>query len=318
VLLALPSRITSDPSQVTVTLRKTVFDSLSERDLFQALRTTWSDRLNVFAQLPFSKILDFEHSSLTPGERDYLLKTNVDITVCTKEHRPLLSLEFDGIGHGFSRRGEYMQVVPTSDPYRKLKLDLKLRLAKEDQYPLFVISYDEKNPASPSTTLTIVDGIIGQVLAYYGFREAIGETVRQHEAEIAELAPDERDIVIQDLVTGVEVEEEIKWDPIAREAARLEGTAWTRNLCRSLTVEDLFDPPLPSGDPFRNPEIILQRGKAMKEARRVGCRVVVETKDGKVSQTVWLRNFEGFPIWPPLIAKNLARLLVFQRIVVQR
>ena len=54
-------------------------------------------------------------------------KTNVDYVLCTKEGRPLLAIDFDGLGRGFDRYGTYVNVVETDDKYRKLKFDLKLK-----------------------------------------------------------------------------------------------------------------------------------------------------------------------------------------------
>jgi len=45
---------------------------------------------------------------LKEKENNYLLKTNLDYTLC-KGDRPLLSIEFNGVSLGFSRYGEYVQ-----------------------------------------------------------------------------------------------------------------------------------------------------------------------------------------------------------------
>ena len=71
------------------------------------------------------------------------MKTSIDYTLCTKDGQPILSIEFDGLGEGFSRQGEYHQQTATVDPYRKLKMDFKLRIARNEAYPFFVVSFEE-------------------------------------------------------------------------------------------------------------------------------------------------------------------------------
>jgi hypothetical protein len=77
-----------------------------------------------------------------------------------------LSIEFDGMGRGFSRNGEYMEISPSDDKYRKLKFDLKLKISTQTGYPYFIVSYKETENLEPGLNLTIVDGIIGKVLAW--------------------------------------------------------------------------------------------------------------------------------------------------------
>lgn len=144
-------------------IRDKVFRSESERELFTALHTMWSDHFNLWSSLPFLNIIDVDKAEVIRGEWDTISKTSVDITLSTKqEDRPVVSIEFDGMGHGFSRDGKYIQMHPSQDPYRKLKLDLKLRIAEQVNYPLLVLSYEEKHPIGVTLALTIADGIVGQ------------------------------------------------------------------------------------------------------------------------------------------------------------
>ena len=148
--------------------RRTIFDSYNERELFSSIESQWSERgFVLYPSLPFANIFDMTKLDVTAEQRTFLFKTSVDYTLCTKDGQPIVSIEFDGISHGFSRRGEYVAVrdAPRNDPRRHWKLDLKVRLATDAGYPLLVVSYHEKNPISKDTHLTIVDGAIGQVLA---------------------------------------------------------------------------------------------------------------------------------------------------------
>lgn len=228
-----------------------VFGSENEKELFKTLQSNWSDRFDLWPNLPFTNIIDIGSSQLSAKEEKFIkelaeylwpnltstkinekindivnfrlsakeekfiYKTSVDYTLCKKDGKPLLSIEFDGLGHGFSRNGEYVQLVSNKDKYRKLKLDLKLRIAREIGYPLFVISYDEKEPIGPELHLTIVDGIIGMALAGYHTQYLINNLPLDKEW-MATLPEDESHDYVEQLVWEAELEAELKWNPFER------------------------------------------------------------------------------------------------------
>ena len=148
----------------TMSVRKTIFGSQSERELFVSIDSHWSERgFVLYPSLPFASIFDITKLDVTPEEKSFLLKTSVDYTLCTKQGQPIVSVEFDGISHGFSRHGRFVALrrSPRNDPRRGWKLDLKVRLATMLSYPLVVVSYHEKNPIAEDLHLTILDGMIG-------------------------------------------------------------------------------------------------------------------------------------------------------------
>ena len=49
----------------------------------------------------------------------------------------------------------------SDDAKRKLKFDLKLRVSREADYPLFIVSSEEKQSIGPELHQTMVDGIVG-------------------------------------------------------------------------------------------------------------------------------------------------------------
>src|SRR6266478_3223393 len=116
-------------------LRSSVFDSKSEAEVFRSLSSRWSPKLALYPSIPFPKIIEVSNEELKPSERDFFYKTNIDYTFCVRGGRPILSIEFDGIGGGYSKNEVYVPVRTTVDPYRKLKLDFKLRLARKVNYP---------------------------------------------------------------------------------------------------------------------------------------------------------------------------------------
>ena len=294
-------------------IRKTVFRSASEKELFTALQSAWAEHFNVWPSLPFLNVIDVEGDEVNKGEWQQLLKTEIDITLCTKdENTPVVSIEFDGMGHGFSRDGEYIQLRPSQDPYRKLKLDLKLRIADQVGYPLLVMSYHEKNPIGPTTTLTIVGGLIGQVIARIHRDELIKQQLA--EAPVEDIHPSFRHEHIQDIVDWAEVVAELKWNPIAKLAAQYEFEL-TRILKIGFGFRYLLDPEPPPGDPFtESVESFKARVQAIQSATRIGCRFWVDTPKGKFSETAWLRNISGRGVFPLGLAEDIAKIITYRRV----
>lgn len=298
-------------------IRKSIFGSKSEYDLFRALQNRWSKDFDLWPSLPFSSIVELEKSepSLSSKEREFFYNTNIDYTLCTKSGSPVLSIEFDGLGKGYSRNCEYIQIEESSDPYRKLKLDFKIKIAKKLDYPFYVISFEESKELAPDLNLTIVDGIIGQVLAKKEFREKI-KTFYDENREMIESLPNyaQREYV-QDLVLDAETIAELRMDPISELAAKYEFEATEKGITRGYKMEYLNDPPLPDGDPFEDIAVLEKRIDAIKNATRVGCRMIINTPKIAIIETVWVRNFEDNFISPLHIANNIAEMLAFKKAI---
>lgn len=300
-------------------IRKSVFASESEKELFKTLNTHLSQNFDLFPSLPFASIIDIDDPLLSDKEKNFLYKTSVDYTLCTKRGKSLVSIEFDGLCHGFSRNEEFIQIVPyLHDKNRKLKLDLKLRLCKKVGYPLFVVSYDEKIPIGEDVTLTTVDGLIGQVLAQRYFQLTMKEVIKEHQESFDGLPPDEQQEYFQQLVIDAEVEAELMWDPIAIKAAQFEGETHKKGIWKGLSTEYLCDPELPRGDsddPF-DINVLKHRIEALKHVQRLGCTVTLRTPKEKFSETTWVRNFEGYyGVSPSGMAENIARLILFKNLL---
>lgn len=287
-----------------MTVRSTIFGSGSERDLYTAISSRWADRFAVYPSLPFATLIELRALNLTNSEREFLLKTNVDYTICTKrDGRPLLSIEFDGLSHGFSRLGRYVQIHECDDPAREWKLDLKVRLATAASFPFVVVSYHEKNPIGEGLQLSIVDGIIGQVLANRDFQYRLKNT--------------EWDRL--DAVFDEEIDAELRWNPISRALADIELRLIQRGLMVSHSTEWFNEPPLPdlpAGDPLSPgfAEALKARGEAMQRAIWVGCRATVQTPIAAVTESVRMRNIEHAGVRPLGLTEELALLLACQRV----
>ena len=295
-----------------MTLRSTIFFGINEKELFQSIRSQWQAGFSVYPQLPFCAVFDLTNLHLTEKQTGFLRQTSIDYTLCTKDGQPLLCIEFDGMGHGFSHNGEYIEVHPSKDKYRKLKLDLKLKVAALENFPFYVVSYNEKVPISDEIHLTVVDGIIGQTLKHRDFLRIAKEWVDDEKDALDALAKSEANERIQDIVTGAEVIAELNWDPIAKRSADLEGRLLREGFYKGHSYEFIGDPELPDFD-WNTLDGFEARIHAIKNVMRWGCKYTVHTTVGDVSETAWVRNFEGNVVAPMTIAENIAGLLAYHR-----
>jgi hypothetical protein len=295
-----------------------IFDSKAEREAFLALESRWSPRIRPYPQLPLAKLVKLDAGDkLTGGQRRFFYATNVDYTFCVDDGRPLFSVEFDGIGGGYSSNGKYRQARSTDDPHRQLKLDFKLRVSNQVGYPLVVVSFDELQALDGKESLTILDGIVAQFVTRREEDALFKELVDDQADMIEQLAGSERDEYMEDLVLQAGVLAELEHDPIA--IARIEAQQEAERFDLSGHRKQwVFDPPLPdlSGDWPPSVESITARIDGWEKAERVGVRAEVPTPLGTVVKTVWLRNVgHGSGLTPHLIAEEVALMLAFRSAV---
>lgn len=295
-------------------VRRTIFGGANEMELFHSIESQWQRKFSVYPQLPFCAVFDLTNLYLTEGQIGFLRKSSIDYTLCTKNGQPLLCVEFDGLGRGFSRNGEYIEIHPSRDAYRKLKLDLKLKVAGLERFPFYVVSYDEKVPISEEIHLTVVDGIIGQTLKHRELPQIAKEWVDDEKGVLDGLSESERHERIQDIVIGAEVIAELNWDPIANRCAQLQGELLRQGFYKGHRYEFISDPGLPDFD-WNTFEGFEARIRAWKDVIRWGCKYTVHTTFGDISETAWVRNFKGSGVSPMTIVENIARLLAYNRAV---
>ena len=160
-----------------------IFDSESEKRAYSTVRTHWSRFLDVYPHIPVRNALGYERLkglSIKEKARQYLLTTEFDFVVCDFSGSPILAVEFDGLGHGFSRDGAYVQITASEDPYRKLKLDTKISACEECGLPIVVVSYPETEPSfAPDCPVTVLDAVIGEVLTGRACQNLINSHMQQ-------------------------------------------------------------------------------------------------------------------------------------------
>jgi hypothetical protein len=295
-----------------------IFDSKAEREAFLALESRWSPRIRPYPQLPLAKLVKLDAGDkLTGGQRRFFYATNVDYTFCVDDGRPLFSVEFDGIGGGYSSNGKYRQARSTDDPHRQLKMDFKLRVSNQVGYPLVVVSFDELQALDGKESLTILDGIVAQFVTRREEDALFKELVDDQADMIEQLAGSERDEYMEDLVLQAGVLAELEHDPIVIARMEAQQEAGRFDLSRH-RKEWVFDPPLPdlSGGWPPSVESFEARIDGWAKAERVGVRAEVPTPLGTVVKTVWLRNVgHGSGLTPHLIAEEVALMLAFRSAV---
>src|SRR5216684_630052 len=147
---------------------QSIFGSGVERETFLALRRKWEKEVDVFPQVPVKTVVGFSRVQAVQdeSERQYLLQTEFDYVVCKKNSGiPILVIESDGMGGGFSRILEYETREPVKGRNRRKKLEAKLRICADAEIPVIVVATPEQERIDEARHLTILDGIVGEVLA---------------------------------------------------------------------------------------------------------------------------------------------------------
>jgi hypothetical protein len=262
--------------------------------------------------VPFENLIELDPQRLTGPEIAFLHKTTVDYALTTADDRPLLGIEFDGLGHGYTTDAGYHQVVPSKDRSREWKLSLKARVANAAYFPFLIISYDEKRVLEEETNLTVAHAIIGEFLANSHTTDRLHELYADAKEWLDALPEDEQTEHIQDLLTGAEVEMSLEWNPVARRASELAFELWKLDPKASSGYSYLDDPPRPASalpwEPGFDPDAF-RRWWCSRD--RLGLRYTVETSRGPIIRDVWVRNF-GDTFSPHGFLDEVAQLVTTQ------
>ncbi|HWP92431.1 MAG TPA: DUF2726 domain-containing protein [Thermodesulfobacteriota bacterium] len=158
-------------------MNRSIFDSEEEKKLYKKLKSRWSKYVEVYPQIPVKNVIGYRQIKsfdMPKKAIEYLLKAAFDIVVCELHTAvPILAVEFDGIGQGFSQDLQYIsKVVPLNDPYRKLKIERKLEACFLSDIPIVVISFEESELLKQSRDmLMVIDAIIGRALEHQYYKK---------------------------------------------------------------------------------------------------------------------------------------------------
>lgn len=311
---------------VSVQPRKSIFDSGAEKNLFRELESRWTPKLRLFTQTPLRSLLEIspaEIKRMKNRHTRYFRSASVDFTFTDVHGEPLLSIEFDGIGGGFGHGRRYVPARSTPDENREWKMNFKLRATARAGYPLFVVSSEEFEPLTEEDSITIVDGIVGQLLSRQEGRVLLNEMLVEDDDQLRRLSPPEAHERIQDLLLQAEVLSDLEHDPLAKAIAREGSELFKRYGLGTGEAQYpwLCDPPAPDTDGFPpSPEVLKARIAAYRNAKRVGAKVGVPTGTGTgrrdyIHATVWMRNLgQEHGLVPELIAEQIAHLCALRKL----
>lgn len=311
-------------SSLTMGIKQNVFASKAEKKNFEKLARTWSDTYRIYHNLPFLNIftLDdlFDYSdwarpvplSLSEDEILALKKASVDYVLCDLDDSPLVCIEFDGLQNGFSVGMDYYpdRLPPRLRPWRRRITELKLRVAHGSLFPFFVVGSEQFKDITPHARLTIVDGIIGEVLSVLATRQRFSkgfdpEEVGFSQEQFDDLPSYVQHELIQDWAIGVEVHMELEYNPVSRKSAEEQY----RLGVSSFTMEHFQYPSIP-------PDISVEdRIAAFENAIMFGTRVILHSQDhGDIEGEAWLPNFQAANFSPLGLVDGIAALIALDEL----
>lgn len=297
-------------------VNETVFGSKKERSVYYKLLDRWGKAYNLYLSLPVSNVFWVDPDDLNSGEKKTYFQSSIDYTFCSKDDKPLFSIEFDGLGKGYSRGDKYIQgSTSIIDAYRQLKLEFKLNLAMKSGYPFIVVSYEEVAELDENETLTILDGIVGQLTSGRRFDELVSEFLEDEKETLDSMTGLERQEYLQNMITSIEVEAELESDPIALKAAEYEHEL-SKFGVNGYSREPLDEPGLPEAVfPPRTPEdfeAMERRMVAFKHIRKYGFKTSVKTSKGTISRSAWVREYAAYGFSSVSLANNISEFLAFK------
>lgn len=312
-------------------VKANVFASQAERDNFYKLSRVWSSNYRIYHNLPFLNVFDKNNLvdlsswqsigafTLSDVEFNRLKKTSIDYTLCDLQDRPTVCIEFDGMQKGVNVGTEYYADHSNPDPWRQTIMELKLKVAYGSAFPYFIVSYDQFADLAQDIELTIVDGIIGNVLANRAKDVKFAEGFTPEELGISEedfeaLPEWEKHDIIQDWAIGVEVDSEMDHNPVAQKSADLKRElALTEPKVKSWSVQWHSYPEI---NGMQTPQ---DRLNGIMNALKSGATVTLKTPDfGDVSAIAWLPNFKARYFTDSSLVEDIAFILAAMRLKVLR
>lgn len=253
-----------------------IFGSNSELRAYEAIDRHLPSGWRLYANTPLSQIVEVRREELTERKWDVYLKASVDFVLTGPKHEPVLAIEFDGLGEGYSSGERYvLKRRVDNDPYRELKMSFKLDTCYAVGLPLIVISFEETRDISPDDMLSVVNSMIGMHIATREYQATIEEWDREGKGAGKTF----EEILWDDSVLRTRLN--FQHDPVL---SRLEAN-WEefQKLGATWRMSSVSNPD------------ILTALREKKTFASVGCRHAIE--GGKLQTpvviTVWVRNFAG-------------------------
>lgn len=279
-------------------IKKSIFDSKSEIRVFKHLQTTWTGKVGIYNHVPVANVINIKSlTGFKESQVNYLWNTNFDIVIASEEDKnfgePLLIIEFDGLGEGYSLDREYIQIRETEDPNRNWKLNFKSQICEKAGIPLVIVSYPEIGLIDDR--FAIIDGIIGEVLAHRKFTERFHKEIHLLDQQLKGIQdPELRQHYLEMYGIEREVEEKIKHNPIAYEANRLLNLLLDNKILDSWGVS------------------------YSKDSFYIICEFTAHLRNGEqLSEKVQMREVSCDGFYSGGLVEDIAQMLLFRKIAKQ-
>lgn len=127
-------------------IKKGLLSSKGEEKTDKILKK-YSSYLKVYPKVRFFEVFDW-NTKCTTKEHEYLEKTDFDFVICRPQqpYEFLFVIEFDGIGKDY----------PNIDPYRKIKKETKIKICKQEKFPLLWIETEHIENIEGETILDVI------------------------------------------------------------------------------------------------------------------------------------------------------------------
>jgi hypothetical protein len=305
-------------------VNKNVFASKSERDNFYRLSRTWGEKYHLYHNLPFLNVFTTDNLTIDQRNIQRLKKTSIDYVLCDDADIPLVCVEFDGMQQGINVGTSYYPAPGyKDDEWRKTIMSLKLTVAHASNFAYIVVGSAMLADLSEDVRLTILDGIIGEILAKKVIETRFREGFSPNEnnlttEEFDSMSSEERGAEIEWWVTNIETDAGFEHNPIVKKRWDL----W-EELGRPLWTSGLMAYPKFSIVLNRKPDDPIARinedytDYSFADALWYGQEIVIHSKDfGDIRGVAWIPKFNvpylsGMPY---MLLEDIACLFALDRL----
>ena len=169
------------------------------------------------------------------------------------------------------------------------------RIAKQNSFPYYIVGSEEFERIAKGIQLTVVDGMIGSVLAKIQFDEQAQATIDDLEGEIADLRPDYLQDVIESRLVWLEANLYHRFSPILQETSKIRFELTAGQPGKWLWGSKFMSRP--------------DQSDAKSPFNWIGCEFTIrDTPLGSVSANAWVRNWENYSV---LIVQDTAELVAW-------
>jgi len=284
-------------------VKQSIFGSQSEKKYYDSIHkvtnTLWSD-YKLHSQLPIAAVIHNNDEIQNKETLSFFYKTSIDFVVCDLSGKPLIAIDYDGMGEGYGVN-TYHHSQPTLDKYRKLKFDRKLQWAQNAGLPYYIVGTYEFTPVNKNIKETIVNELIGSVISQYQFTEKIPIIKKQlqYDKYIDTLSNYEQYMYVDDILFEAEWDEIIKYSPVLNEILNIRvglsdihGESWIYQIKDEYT--------------FIQPHQMSHHVGKNVLSEIIACNVKLNIASLEINKTAYMRDLDN-----PSIICDITKLLAW-------